>query len=250
MRNQVSTFVSVLIGTALMFASLSAFAAERLPPRWNPNECGGIGPDLKPIMDTHKFAPYPVASQRLGVQGTTELKVLIDKDGNASEVAVIMSSGSTDLDETSIAAVKGKWRWEPLPPECRDTGVTTHVSFNWTLSNDPKHLRIVFDDPRYPAAARESKLRGFGAVVVKISEASELLDVSIASSTGSAVLDDAMLRAVRGMQFFPQKLNGHPQPTSIVVPVDFLPDIKRFPDGSTSVTSLGAAQADGASPAP
>lgn len=53
---------------------------------------------------------YPPASRRAGEEGTVRLKVLVDTNGRASNVAVTQSSGFTRLDQAAMEAVR-KWRF-------------------------------------------------------------------------------------------------------------------------------------------
>jgi protein TonB len=55
---------------------------------------------------------YPATARRLGVQGTTLLKVLVADDGRVTDVVVVQSAGHPDLDQAAADAVR-RWRFEP-----------------------------------------------------------------------------------------------------------------------------------------
>lgn len=55
---------------------------------------------------------YPKSAKRRGIQGKVLLSVLVKKDGTAGEVQVSKSSGSGDLDEAALDAVK-QWKFIP-----------------------------------------------------------------------------------------------------------------------------------------
>jgi protein TonB len=55
---------------------------------------------------------YPAAARRLGVQGTTILRVFVAADGRVGDVAVEASAGHPDLDQAAAEAVR-RWRFEP-----------------------------------------------------------------------------------------------------------------------------------------
>lgn len=55
---------------------------------------------------------YPATARRLGVQGTTVLRVYIADDGRVGPVVVEKSAGHPDLDQAAIEAVR-RWRFEP-----------------------------------------------------------------------------------------------------------------------------------------
>lgn len=55
---------------------------------------------------------YPAAPRRLGIQGTTLLRVHILADGRIGDVLVENSAGHPDLDQAAVGAIRG-WRFEP-----------------------------------------------------------------------------------------------------------------------------------------
>jgi len=55
---------------------------------------------------------YPLASRRLGEQGTVILRVEVSEDGNVERLDVGTSSGSERLDRAALATV-ANWRFEP-----------------------------------------------------------------------------------------------------------------------------------------
>lgn len=55
---------------------------------------------------------YPAAPRRLGIQGTTLLRVHVLADGRIGDVLVENSAGHPDLDEAAADAVR-RWRFEP-----------------------------------------------------------------------------------------------------------------------------------------
>ena len=55
---------------------------------------------------------YPSAPRRLGIQGTTMLRVHVLADGRIGDVRVERSAGHSDLDQAAMEAVR-RWRFEP-----------------------------------------------------------------------------------------------------------------------------------------
>lgn len=55
---------------------------------------------------------YPTTPRRLGIQGTTLLRVHVLADGRIGDVLVESSAGHPDLDQAAIGAIRG-WRFEP-----------------------------------------------------------------------------------------------------------------------------------------
>ena len=55
---------------------------------------------------------YPASAWRLGIQGTSLLRVFVGPDGKVTDIVVQESAGHPDLDEAAAAAVR-RWRFEP-----------------------------------------------------------------------------------------------------------------------------------------
>ena len=55
---------------------------------------------------------YPASARRLGIQGTSLLRVFVAADGKVGDVVVQESAGHPDLDQAATAAVR-RWRFEP-----------------------------------------------------------------------------------------------------------------------------------------
>jgi protein TonB len=55
---------------------------------------------------------YPGSARRLGVQGTTILRVHVAADGRVADVVVQDTAGHPDLDHAAADAVR-RWRFEP-----------------------------------------------------------------------------------------------------------------------------------------
>ena len=55
---------------------------------------------------------YPSTARRLGVEGTTLLRVHVAADGRVTDVQVDQSAGHPDLDRAAAEAVR-RWRFEP-----------------------------------------------------------------------------------------------------------------------------------------
>ena len=90
-----------------------------------------VGPDaVKPRMETHALAPYPVGSVGNNEQGTVLLEIRIAADGQPTTVRVKTSSGFPDLDETTRAWVQDHWKWQPLKENCI---ANIFVNYRWNL---------------------------------------------------------------------------------------------------------------------
>jgi protein TonB len=76
---------------------------------------------------------YPPASRRAGEEGTVRLKVLVDTNGRASNVAVMQSSGFTRLDQAAMDAVR-KWRFVAATDGTNKIQAYTQVAVTFKLT--------------------------------------------------------------------------------------------------------------------
>lgn len=76
---------------------------------------------------------YPPASRRAGEQGTVRLKVLVDTNGRASNVAVMQSSGFPKLDQAATEAVR-KWRFVAATDGTNKIQAYTQVAVTFKLT--------------------------------------------------------------------------------------------------------------------
>ena len=93
--------------TIALAASAPVVAAK--PPTTAPE---GVTRTARPQGGYQVRPAYPSAPRRLGVQGTTMLRVHVLADGRIGDVLVEHSAGHPDLDQAAMEAVR-RWRFEP-----------------------------------------------------------------------------------------------------------------------------------------
>ena len=76
--------------------------------------------------------PYPPAARKAHREGTVVLQVTVSADGRAEKVVVSRSSGSPDLDEAAIAAVR-TWTFRPAEVNGQRVGTTVEVPVAFRL---------------------------------------------------------------------------------------------------------------------
>lgn len=75
--------------------------------------------------------------------------------------------------------------------------------------------------PPYPIAARAQRLEGAALLLVAVDDAGRPVRVTLRRSTGSAILDEAAVRAVWAWRFEPARAGGQTIAASVEVPVRF-----------------------------
>jgi periplasmic protein TonB len=98
--------------SAAAAAPVPALPAPRMaavPPNGSGSELGRIA---RPRGGYQVVPTYPSTARRLGIQGTTLLRVFVLDDGRVGEIQVQKSAGHPDLDRAASNAVK-RWRFDP-----------------------------------------------------------------------------------------------------------------------------------------
>ena len=196
------------------------------------NQCGRtVSAYLAPIAGTHVFPPYPAIAMRHAEEGDTQIAVVVNADGKASDVHVARSSGFADLDEAAMAAVR-KYEWQKPGRACRQMGVQQLVNVDWTF--DLPTITIAANSSDYPAAAKAANLSGVGTVLVS-QTGDTVTAIKLGASTGAPALDNAMLdfartkitlpslmrddRALSTTMLFLVRFNGDPaRPGTVLTP--------------------------------
>jgi protein TonB len=75
---------------------------------------------------------YPSSARRLGVEGTTLLRVYVAADGRVSDVEVDQSAGHPDLDRAAAEAVR-RWKFEPGRRGSEPVGMWVRLPVHFVL---------------------------------------------------------------------------------------------------------------------
>lgn len=167
------------------------------------NHCGRTAiTRLTPVQTNHRIPPYPPASVRRNERGETLVRVTVNAEGAPTDIVVVSSSGYAALDDVAVSTIKDDWRWMLPPQECAAEGVIIPVFVIWNNPPQTGESIMFLDDPNYPEQARQQRIGGRGEVFAIVSKNSPPV-FSIATSTGSAELDDAMLKWAQRINLTP-----------------------------------------------
>ncbi len=101
------------IGTEAIEERFSNAVAEKTTIALRSRQEGDGSRVFKPAGFTHRISPkYPERARRKGWEGTTLLRVLIDRRGKSKAIQVSQSSGFAALDRAAVKAVE-QWRFYP-----------------------------------------------------------------------------------------------------------------------------------------
>jgi protein TonB len=110
-----------------------------LPPRvvgTGTDESVIAAPSLsKPKLLRASKPDYPSAAARLGEEGATSLKLLINTDGRVADAQLIASSGSSRLDEAAIKHAKRNWAFSPCTEGGKAVACWHQTKLVWRLED-------------------------------------------------------------------------------------------------------------------
>jgi protein TonB len=89
----------------------------------------------KPTILKASKPDYPSTSARLGEEGATGLKLLINADGRVADVELVTSSGSNRLDEAAIKHAKRNWAFSPCTEGGKAVSCWYQTKLVWRLEN-------------------------------------------------------------------------------------------------------------------
>lgn len=72
----------------------------------------------------------------MGWEGSVVLRVLVDAQGNAAEVAVVSGSGQSVLDESAVEAVR-RWKFSPATEAGKPVTMVHDVRIRFRLDDYP-----------------------------------------------------------------------------------------------------------------
>jgi protein TonB len=98
----------VASGTTVTLPASAPIVAAK-PPATTPE---GVTRTARPQGGYQVRPAYPSGPRRLGIQGTTMLRVHVLADGRIGDLLVERSAGHPDLDQAAMEAVR-RWRFEP-----------------------------------------------------------------------------------------------------------------------------------------
>ena len=87
-------------------------AAPVVPPMAKASPDAEITRTATPSGGYQVRPSYPSTARRLGIEGTSLLRVYVASDGRVTEIEVDQSAGHPDLDRAAVDAVR-RWKFEP-----------------------------------------------------------------------------------------------------------------------------------------
>jgi TonB family protein len=216
----------LLIAIAAVIPHKAASAQEQTPSASAPTDApvyrrGGRMDVRHPLHVGSDY--YPKQSLKNHEQGKCTLAFFIEADGTVPAAQLLKSTGFPRLDTACFESVIGV----PLiPATINGSPVAGWYDFNvvWVIEHaqpyqpppeTPAFPRVADDyefqagGKYYPEAARAKHERGFCVVHTTVGSAGAVLNAAITRSTGSAILDQACLAAVKDARFTPEQ-DGQP----------------------------------------
>jgi TonB family protein len=165
--------------------------------------CNTLGNTAPKPANQHTAQDYPMLSVMMGEQGTTTVSIVVGEDGTAKSASVETSSGSLRLDDASIAAIVGKWRYTPpLAADNKPTACVQRAEVKWVLHDNAnalppelQQMAIRMKPEDYPSGARSRNEQGIVALFVLRDEHGK--QAIVLRSSGYPELDEAAVRIMK-----------------------------------------------------
>ena len=145
--------------------------------------------------DIHTPIPaYPASALKAKITGRGICQITFDASGHAESVLMTRSTGSTVLDQNTLAFAQAHWTGNP--------NSVASVPVNYRLvhqSNQAQPTPVTVNAPKppYPEEARRSHLTGKGLLKVSFDQRGKLTGVTMVKSTGFGILDENTIKAVK-----------------------------------------------------
>ncbi len=117
--------------------------------------------------------------------------------------------------------------WDSMvgaPPVTRNATVTSEPTRQASAAATPPAFDATYLNnpaPLYPSAARRLRLEGTVLLRVQVSAEGAPQQIQIEQSSGSSLLDEAAINAVREWSFIPSRLGGEAIAAAVVIPIRF-----------------------------
>ena len=162
--------------------------------------------------------PEVLEIERLGRSGRVVAEAIVTPAGTLSEITIQTSSGLPKLDAAIISAL-GTWQLSS-PLDRTGAKVATRAKFPFAIGRGPKLLM----GPAFgwPPGAREAFHNGKVTVTFTIGTGGLPADLKVTRSSGSALLDGALMAAVAASRYaVPTALDGTPAPFDATITWEF-----------------------------
>ncbi|MFM5892948.1 MAG: energy transducer TonB [Novosphingobium sp.] len=162
--------------------------------------------------------PEVLEAERLGRSGRVVAEATVTPAGTLTDISILTSSGLPKLDAGIITALK-TWRLSS-PVDKNGVKVSTRAKFPFAIGGGP--ARLSGPEFSWPPGAREAFHNGKVTVSFTIGVGGMPADVKVSRSSGSSLLDGALVAAVGASHYaVPAALDGTPTPFNAAMTWEF-----------------------------
>jgi TonB family protein len=168
---------------------------------------------------------YPALSRKRGEEGLSIVRIEVDADGAVRATQLVSSSGFVRLDEASLDAFSGA---QMIPATIHGEPVNTwaNIPIAWNsaghgnyrphkVSDAEIRIPIILKSYRlkvgpndYPSESRAAHQEGDCTIDALIDKGGTVTEATVSKSAGSALLDQACVRAVQQAPFIAAHQDG------------------------------------------
>lgn len=168
---------------------------------------------------------YPSVALQKELEGTTGFRVTVSPDGRVMDCAIVLSSGSSELDSATCASVKRRARFEPAR-DASGKSTTGYYSnrVRWQIPNTlisfprgPELASTAWTRPMpedYPQKALAEMRQGRAKIELAISSVGVVTDCKILESSTHSDLDSESCKLASSRAVFSPAVDIAGQPAS------------------------------------
>lgn len=206
------------IGILLMLISMRAHTQDTPPPI---HPMVAFYKELVSIPEGSCTEPkYTETPRSLEEIGVVNLKFEISAEGKTKNVQALTDSDM--LGALSFRYLSG-CVFPPTILAGKPVSSQIIVPVEWKLDGVSNPIIQINDAcrPQYPTSARRLQAKGITKLIVRVSEANEIVDISVSSSSSHFVLDQEAIKAIKRCKALAGTSKGRPKEKNAVVTINW-----------------------------
>ncbi len=215
--------IAMIAAMLPFWSTASAQTTNTITTQSAPNVTPVQTPPLQQTVPPAKTGPgigcaglyYPALAVRLSLEGTVTVGFTVTAQGAVTNVGIISSSGSSVLDDASVACVS-QFQYKPATRNGQPIEVPWKVVINWALHGGPRSTGSPHICPASLLPA-DGSIKPNGETTIAyfhIAADGSVRDIVVGRSSGSEPLDQLVIRCISQWRYEPTMRAG--QPTEIL----------------------------------
>ncbi|MFN2450141.1 MAG: energy transducer TonB [Candidatus Baltobacteraceae bacterium] len=167
-----------------------------------------------PPIPSHVVPPHSAKPFSALRRPYATVVALVNQNGVVTSAWIDNSSGNTEYDNASVAAMK-QWTFVPAAAGCKalpgeSEFVVGGAEQTFAAPCDHAAVATLPVTPQFPQVALQANVPAAVDVTVSLNQFGEVVKLAIAQNSGSPGVDDAAVKAAKASNYFPAVRNCMP----------------------------------------